>query len=300
MYPICGPRRRAFFLPETTAGYVLGELLVVVAILAAVAGVGWTVHAGIERDQADGLAVVQIDQLAQALRRFHADTGFWPGQGPFALAAAGNSETLVANGVDCSDFSGGLVLRSSLPPIELPAAPVGAQQWQQDWFGHPANLMQLLRAPAMCANHPLGRLQAWDNESQRGWRGPYLQPEKSLWVDAGNAGPDYEAAPLQRNLPAIPSGSAWVPLQPCNQASDWCAFRWRAVESLRSDYDAGRDQLRSAGRPVLYFGPDSGPVRLAHAGPDGRFGGFDAAYPCQANLAVAHGSDDLVRCLESN
>ncbi|MEN9455105.1 MAG: hypothetical protein RL210_624, partial [Pseudomonadota bacterium] len=66
MYPICGPRRRAFFCPKKTVGYVLGELLVVVAILAAVAGIGWTVHAGIEREQADGLAVVQLDQLAQA------------------------------------------------------------------------------------------------------------------------------------------------------------------------------------------------------------------------------------------
>lgn len=277
---------------------MLGEMLVVVSIIAAVASLGWAAYAGLERSEADGLARVQLDQLAQALRAFHVDTGHWPGEGPFALAVAGNVETAAAAGVDCSDFSGGLVLRSSLPSIELPSTPVIVSQWQEDWFGHPANLRQLAVAPVLCANHPLGRLQRWDSESRRGWRGPYLQPDKLLWVDAGNSGPFYESAPLQRNLPNVPTGSAWLPLQPCNSATDWCAFRWRTVESLRSGYDAQRDQLRSAGRPVLYFGPASGRVRLAHAGPDGRFGGFDPAYPCEANLAVNEGADDLVRCIE--
>ena len=286
--------------PTTQRGYTLGEMLVVVTIVAALTGVAWGAYANLARSEADRLAAVQLDQAALAVRAFRADTGYWPGAGPFALAPAGNVETADVNGdYQCTNTTAGLVVRARLPDqIILPLSAVDVDQWRTDWFTHPANLRQLLEAPVLCANHPLGRLARWDDESRRGWRGPYLDPGKALWVDAGNAAPGYESEPIQRNLPNVPTGAPYPPLAPCVDSDVPCAFRWRIAESFADSYESGRDQRASAGRPFFYFGPDSGRVRLAHGGPDGRFGGFDPNAPCGPNLTLAEGADDLVRCLD--
>ncbi|MEM9147261.1 MAG: type II secretion system protein [Pseudomonadota bacterium] len=65
------------------AGITLIELLVALGIIAAVAGLGIQVLTDVERDTEARLARAEMRTVASALRRFRADTGYWPKQGIF-------------------------------------------------------------------------------------------------------------------------------------------------------------------------------------------------------------------------
>ncbi len=293
-------------------GFTLLEMLVIVTLLAAVAGVAWSAYAGLENRERDQLAHVQVDRLAQAVRQFKADTGYWPGQGPFALAPAGNTETLQPDGsVRCSDTSAGLWLRSTLDlidiPLVVPPTVIDVDAWHQTWFEHPANLWMLVTAPKLCANHPLGRLQGWNAAAGRGWRGPYLEPGKLGWVDVtdglsqqGTGNPTIGL--LQHNLRGLAAGRNFAPAglnyTDCLHATSDCAFRWHPRSSQSTGYDPARESFSNYPRPLLYFGPASGRPRIGHAGPDGRFGGLDSPSTCDASSLATGGADDTVTCLD--
>lgn len=292
-------------------GMTLLELLVVVAILAALSGVGWAAYQGVQQEAQDALADARLAQLAAALRRFKADTGHWPGDGPFALAATGNTETALGERrVSCSDTSAGLWLRSQLPAIVVPPAVVDVEAWREGWAQHPANLWQLLQTPLLCANHPLGRLQDWQPESRRGWNGPYLGAEQLGWVEVGSdlardGSGDPSSGALQSNMRGLPAGRTLPPVAAGNAAcagpSADCAWRWRVLPTTASGFEADRHTLARQGRPLLYFGPASGRPRLVWTGPDGRFGGLSGAgtaQVCEPNTAHPDGLDDRVVCLD--
>ena len=96
------------------AGFSLIELLVVVAVLATVAGGVVVSLSGVETHAATELTVRELAELKQAVLRFREDTGFLPKQGPFALEPAGQ--------------------------VPEPSAGVA-------WFASPANLSQLIENP---------------------------------------------------------------------------------------------------------------------------------------------------------
>lgn len=60
-------------------GFTLLELLVVLTILVAVAGIGVTVVGGVEDDANDDFVQTEIRSLVTAVKRFQADMGLWPG-----------------------------------------------------------------------------------------------------------------------------------------------------------------------------------------------------------------------------
>lgn len=297
------PNACALPRPARARGFTLPELLLVVAVLAALASLGWSAYAGVQRDANEQLAHVQLQQLGDALRRLRQDTGYWPGAGPFALAAAANVETADGAGVHCSDTSAGLWLRSALPTLMIGSGDVEA--WRGRWFEHPANLFVLATAPVLCANHPLARLQRWDAASARGWRGPYLRAEVLGKVDVGDGlsqtGGNPLAGELQQDLLGLPAGGALPALdaagQPCTRTQTGCRWRWHTVASTASGYSAADHELRHP-RPLLYFGPASGRVRVVWVGSDGRWGGFANNNPCEPDVSAEGGADDLVICLD--
>ncbi len=69
-----------------------------------------------------------------------------------------------------------------------------------------------------------------------------------------------------------------MPTTPASTAGCRIASTTLGSSEPHADY-----QFERLGRPLLYFGPAYGRVRIAHAGGDGRFGGLNAATPCEPN-----------------
>ena len=63
--------RRMYFLirfNKLNTGFTLPELLVVVAIIATLAGISWSSYGGVQKSELDRLGRVQLTQAADALR----------------------------------------------------------------------------------------------------------------------------------------------------------------------------------------------------------------------------------------
>lgn len=279
-------------------GFTLIELLVVTGILATLAYLAWGGQSGIQSRAEDEVARAEILRLADALRRFRADTGYYPGQGPFALAAPGTSEDA---GGACTPVGG--VRRSWAQP---------ATDADRDaWFISPANLALLFGAPALCQNHPQASLQGWDADTRRGWHGPYLDVSARAWVDHGDGFniADGSGNPLAGNkvldIPAFGSGpsaaparAAWTRCNTPEGVANDCMLGWRSVFRAEAGYDATRHELNWHARPFALFGLANGDFpRLVYWGADGRYGGRNATDPCRPNAAASDGLDDMVLCL---
>ncbi len=65
-------------------GFTLLELLVVLAMLTAMAGIGVSVVAGVEDNANDDFVQTEMRSLVVAVKRFQADTGLWPGQANYS------------------------------------------------------------------------------------------------------------------------------------------------------------------------------------------------------------------------
>ena len=64
--------------PKKTLGFTLIELLVVVSVLAAIAGMTSVALDGYQQDAEEKLTRVDMQRIANAIRRFKEDTGYWP------------------------------------------------------------------------------------------------------------------------------------------------------------------------------------------------------------------------------
>lgn len=119
--------------------FTLLELLVVISILATLAGVLLVSLSGVQHKASGDLTVHELAQVKAAILGFRADTGFLPKQGPFALTSDGGSVPVPAEG--------------------------------EAWFDSPANFTQVLINPLAGTGHPL---ETFNPDTRRGWRGPYL------------------------------------------------------------------------------------------------------------------------------
>lgn len=125
-----------------------------VAILAVVAGGLVLAFSGTEQHVTEQVAATEIQELKKAILQFKQDTGFYPGQGPFALS---------------TDSLAGLV-----------AVPPGGSAW----FHSPANFVQLFDEPLDASDQPI---MPFNPNTGRGWRGPYLEWFGNGFVDVGDS-----------------------------------------------------------------------------------------------------------------
>ncbi|MFT3848564.1 MAG: prepilin-type N-terminal cleavage/methylation domain-containing protein [Propionivibrio sp.] len=281
-------------------GFTLIELLVVCGILAALSVTAWGTYRGVQEANEDAIARADLARLANALRRFKQDTGYYPGQGPFSLAATAQAEA------ECGASDG--ILRNWAEPTDDSA--------RDDWFRSPANVALLLNAPTLCLKHPQAHLRRWNPDTRRGWHGPYLEAALRGWVDHGkdlnvaDGSGDPMAGEKILDVPAYGNGSrfhAGGPLyERCdNQAAlvGNCMFGWRSTPRSAADYDAETRELAARPRPFLMFGladgADDNPPRVVYLGSDGKYGGRNAIDACRPNTSDIDGADDVVLCLES-
>ena len=174
-------------------GFTLLELVVVVAVLAIVAGAMlWNLD-GVEDRARTDIAKTDMMRIREAILQFRADTGYLPKQGPFALAA-----------------DGGDVASTNVVPADYAAR-----------FASPAHLGQLFGPPVTDVAeeskpidlvNPATLIRPWNPDTGRGWKGPYLsrrglsqvQIGVGMGLDGSGTGPGDDAGGLLSNIPAAP------------------------------------------------------------------------------------------------
>ncbi|MDR1351377.1 MAG: prepilin-type N-terminal cleavage/methylation domain-containing protein [Zoogloeaceae bacterium] len=287
------------------AGFTLIELLVVCAILAALAVMAWGAYVDVDRRAEDELASVELLRLATALRRFHDDTGYWPGEGPFQLA-----------GADC-ELSGGGAVKLEMAG-EPPTDPALTDDERRQWFDSPANFSLLFERPSLCPNHPLRRLAEWSAEARRGWNGPYLPLANRLWLDAWQSLEKYSVAQQEvDNIPAFGAGPKFparsnAPTACVSGDSGGCfVFKdlaWHTLPHPHNEsqyaangYDPDRHELARHARPFFFLketrSEGESVPRVVYWGADGRYGGIHPTDPCKPNVEEDDGKDDKIICV---
>jgi len=251
-------------------GLSLVELLVVLGVLAAAAFLASAGLGGVDGEARAALVRAELAQIADAVRRFAADTGYYPRQGPFAPLADVNPgpRTCADDGADSA---------GAVDPASAPST---------DWLLSPANLRQLLAPPVLCPQHPLASLTAWDPDTARGWRGPYLTGPRER-VDVGDGlladgsgDPVLVAGARLELMPAIADPFQHAPVVPgsytaCEENADNtrpCLLDWRAGPGEPALARHGRPLLLfvDAGAPGVVRGCDAPPCLLSF-GADGRY-----------------------------
>ncbi len=241
-------------------GFTLIELLVTVSILAAVAFVAAGNYTGVSEHANDQLVRTEMQEIAQALRQFRQDTGYYPKRGPFAL----------------EDDDGNLP-HDELPSLsyvdDLDGDTSDEDAQRRYWFYSPANFWLLLtdEVPLENSDGTAHQLAVWDEETGRGWRGPYLKGfadgyvnvSSDIYDDDNRAAGESSGSPLEtsgasevRNIPGLADPFEMPP----DSATDYLA--WSA--------EVGGDTRDYWGRPYLLFGLDDKPW-LVSFGPDGKY-----------------------------
>ncbi len=257
-------------------GFTLVELLIVIMIIAAIAG-GVVLSLDDTEDEA-GLQISrsEIVKVKEAILKFKLDTGYLPGQGPFRLCNDGGAipDGSVVNPSDPCN-------KDNLPSY-VPNFPAVAQK---KWFDSPANFWLLFgrddpcpdtvpSTPVLDEKSPLCRtghpLEAWNPNTRRGWRGPYLSRIGEGLVDVGDnltqagcGSPEAGTVLSQVRGVADPFDA-----RPVNANT---YFVWR---TLPDDTDAtthADDPHTKWGRPYLMFDLANNKARIVGLGKNRRF-----------------------------
>lgn len=185
-------------------GFTLLELLVVVSVLATLAGITAVAMDGYEQEAQEQLVDVEMQRVVSAIYRFKEDTGYFPKEGIFAADA-------------------------------LYGGDAGTEKSQ---YNHEENLAWLFNPPEVHDTDGDGDVDAgdtdpfsrlpWNINSGRGWHGPYLTLESQQSLSSNDCdlpavGTDDIYAGLtdtfERNTAyddssvcaLVLSGGAWVP-----------------------------------------------------------------------------------------
>lgn len=299
-------KRGFFFHPHQIrykqSGFTMLELMVVVAILAVIAGSAVMAFRGIDSDASIQTAKVEMRQLGEAIDAYLADMNKIP------------------------------------EPDTLPI-PLGS--WQQEIeigaYRHPADISFLLSNPEPLPNPSdpdAKRDNLWSSDYRKGWRGPYIKGIKLFYVDigdgikhdgtdgSGNIGTPHDIdSAVIKNILALPdkfdnfsvSPGVERSTQACNASE--CIYEWQSQIDRFSPNDHLGNRITKFGRPYLLLDLDllnnsatSGPgiPRIISLGPNGVYEPINCDYAETDSSEIAYCSrdklcdttgDDLVLCL---
>ena len=257
-------------------GFTLLELLLVVSILAATSSIGISLYYNSDGDDVDTRARVHLAQaemlnIAKAVRQFKQDTGYYPGQGPFAYL----DYSQCGSSCNCADDAGNVDSIGGLDPVALVAVAGGTPR---EWGDTPANMLQLLQRPVICSNHALVHLASWDEVNQQGWRGPYLTNEGFTDI-SGDLSASGDGDPLAtwvlalRNIPAIAdpfSHNEPEVVPTANVDFDGYLLDWRTFSAGTDVYSSGLSKPARIGSAYYLLGRDGcSPLRIVSTGYNG-------------------------------
>lgn len=294
-----------FHLPvhHKQSGLSLLELLVVVAILATIAGIGVQVYGDTEQQIQVKLSTVELQVVGNAVRRFKHDTGYYPKSGPFDL-----------------DFSPrkGQISLDNLPDYSISASPEQIVAKKIAWFDSPANLSQLISAPLNALGKPM---MPWNIETGKGWRGPYLSSVKLNYVDlsddlerSGRGDYEDDSGALLKNIPALADAiSSNLPIAVSMAFDpDGLIVDWHKVPTPSDVDTASLHELGRIGSPYLLFlydidthGTRFPKPKVVMVGKNGIFDGSQGGYSDEFDVWryknrqdwCASKGDDVVLCL---
>lgn len=252
-------------------GFTLIELLVVVSILAAMATISVSVVGGYDQKARAELVEVEMKTIANAIYRFHRDTGYFPKTGLFD-----NSGT---NGF----------IYESYETFE----PASSLDWL---FSQP---VKCRRANSntdpnldSCfinseGNKEFETILPWDNSTARGWNGPYLthDSQQRLAIKNCDLSPD---RPVTRSS-SLSSSSVIAIEDPFLKQIDFnsaphCFIRHSEKVDTSDPSDLLWDGVDYSGQPYFYSSdfennaypecsedgtPNNGCIVLLSAGPNG-------------------------------
>ena len=224
----------------SSTGFTLLELLVVLLIIAVVAGGAVMLSENVDSHAQESLVQNEIREVRAAILRFEQDTGFLPKMGPFAWK-----------------FVGGHTNSSK----------------DRTWFESPANFSQLFREPCDALGNPV---LPWSVDRGRGWRGPYLRQDGEGYVDIsddlqldGTGNPVGTGIPPLLRIPAVADPFDHPPVK---VAEVWY-LAWH-LEPVHSAVGANQitDALDRHGRPYFLFDlNDRRNARLVSCGLNGKY-----------------------------
>ncbi len=278
-------------------GFSLLELLVSLSILVVIAGIGTAFYLPSIDDTAEGISKAEMAKIILAIKQFKKDTGYYPGQGIFALSGG--------SGIGQVDINSIPVINSGDPNVN---------QIKSYWFKSPANFWQLYAAPIK-NNVTSEEVMAWSPESGRGWHGPYLQ-NRAEFVDIGNSlsiqdynNPALSPTPhygLTSGLPPLNNSGSLKDLygiadpfvndayQTSNKVdNDKLLLDWHILNTLSADFDSNIHDLTRYGGPYLLMFKDSKP-RLISMGADGFYGGVNASDECAPGMNDPKNDDHVI------
>ncbi len=229
-------------LVKLQSGFTLLELLVVIALLALVAGAVIVGYSGVQ-DQGQGDHTrFEMAEIRNALLQFRRDSGSrdFPRQGVY----------------DCT----------TIPSANFPPEAGATSAEQIAWCQSPANFWMLFE-------DPLGN--GWNADTKRGWNGPYLQ-RKSGYVDVGdNLSPDGTGSPFTGTLVEKVWGIASTYIdKPQGNYLVWSNI----TDTANPDYK----EYKQYGSPYFLFGMDTSAAnetyddRLVSMGRNGEYDGMGA------------------------
>lgn len=232
------------------AAFTLIELLVTIGILAIVAGTVIVAFDDAGSTAGDDLTRQRMAVVREALLKFRADMGYFPGEG--SLAA--DKLDLTNSDFDYVDGDNPLTANSTVAT-------------RRAWADHRMNLWQLMQRPADPADTVTKIRWKWDLDMKRGWNGPYLGAGFHFRLDDAGAAIDFMGGARSNRLIAIADAFER------NTDGSGAYLRW----NNETGAPPTKNYLRRFGRPLIFERqPATGfpaTFTLVSMGPDGLYDG---------------------------
>lgn len=242
------------------AAFTLLELLIVVAILAILAGLAITFGGGSNLEAKRQFALETLIETKEALLRFRNDMGSFPGENEFAP-----NEINVRNSLSNSNARSVQDRIGALGNTNQYSDETNHKIWSQALVDGSSifNFWMLFERPQPQTGD--ANEYVYNKDTRRGWYGPYLRDDRNIgyYPDSSNYGNYYAIADVFDDQP---------------EAQNWFIPAYRS--------DSGADEQETLGVPIR-FSREGSRYFLTSAGPNGEFEALNATDSDDIRLLVA-------------